>query len=91
MLGRSVIKSIGAGLTTAALVPGIQMIKVEAAVERSCAPRQVVADGLIKKFQGKRQAADLVSGKAVMDMRKALQRPLCANRRGWSASISFPT
>lgn len=68
MLGRSVIKSIGAGLTTVALVLGIQMIKAEAAVERSCVPRQVGVDGLIKKFQGKRQAADLVSGKAVMEV-----------------------
>lgn len=68
MLRQSFIKSIGAGLATAALALGIQMVRAEAMEGKSCAAREVVVGGLTNKFQEKRQAAGLISNKAVMEV-----------------------
>ncbi|MEE9590831.1 MAG: hypothetical protein V3V97_22765 [Hyphomicrobiaceae bacterium] len=68
MLIQSFLKSLGAGLAAAALAYGVQLTTAKAAEGPTCAPRTAVVTGLTQKFSEKRQAAGLVSNKAVMEL-----------------------
>ncbi len=68
MITQSLLKSFAAGLATAALAFGAQLATAKATEKPTCAPRNVIVTGLTKKFREKRQAAGLISNKAVMEL-----------------------